>query len=34
VNVRYRRGFKGEQVRALTALVERRLPSCRVRYAF
>ncbi len=34
VNVRYRHGFKGEQVRALTGLVAARLPSCAIRYAF
>ena len=33
-NVRYRRGFKGAAVRRLLELVERRLPSCEVRYAF
>jgi spore photoproduct lyase family protein len=34
INVRYRSGFKGEQVRALTRLVAARLPGCEVRYAF
>jgi DNA repair photolyase len=34
INVRYRRGFKGEQVRAFTGLVAERLPSCAIRYAF
>jgi spore photoproduct lyase len=33
-NVRYRRGFKGERVRELLALIERRTPWLRVRYAF
>ncbi|MCW2777602.1 MAG: Spore photoproduct lyase, partial [Frankiales bacterium] len=33
-NVRYRTGFKGEQVRALTDLVAERTPWLRVRYAF
>ena len=33
-NVRYRRGFKGARVRELLALVERRTPWLRVRYAF
>ena len=33
-NVRYRRGYKGARVRELLELVERRLPYCRVRYAF
>ncbi len=34
VNVRYRSGFKGARVREFTELVARRLPYCRVRYAF
>lgn len=34
VNVRYRRGWKGERVAELRALVARRLPEMRVRYAF
>ncbi len=34
INVRYRRGFKGEQVRAFTDLVAARLPCCAIRYAF
>jgi spore photoproduct lyase len=33
-NVRYRTGFKGEQVRALTDVVAARTPWLRVRYAF
>jgi spore photoproduct lyase len=33
-NVRYRTGFKGEQVRALTDLIAERTPWLRVRYAF
>ncbi|MDP9436981.1 MAG: spore photoproduct lyase family protein [Actinomycetota bacterium] len=33
-NVRYRNGFKGQQVRALTDLVAERTPWLRVRYAF
>ena len=33
-NVRYRRGFKGAAVREFTELVSRRLPYCRIRYAF
>lgn len=33
-NVRYRRGQKRDYVRALTTLLEERLPYCRVRYAF
>jgi spore photoproduct lyase family protein len=33
-NVRYRTGFKGEQVRALTDLIAARTPWLRVRYAF
>jgi DNA repair photolyase len=33
-NVRYRHGLKGRWVRELVALIERRLPTCRVRYAF
>ena len=34
VNVRYRRGFKGDRVRAFVERLEARLPYCRVRYAF
>jgi spore photoproduct lyase len=33
-NVRYRHGFKGRMVRQFLELLERRLPYCRVRYAF
>ncbi|MCW2667930.1 MAG: Spore photoproduct lyase [Frankiales bacterium] len=33
-NVRYRTGFKGQQVRALTDLIAERTPWLRVRYAF
>ena len=33
-NVRYRRGWKGARVRELLALIERRAPWLRVRYAF
>lgn len=33
-NVRYRRGWKGARVRELLALIERRTPWLRVRYAF
>jgi spore photoproduct lyase len=33
-NVRYRTGMKGERVREFLQLLERRLPYCRVRYAF
>ena len=33
-NVRYRSGFKGARVRELLALIERRTPWLRVRYAF
>jgi spore photoproduct lyase len=33
-NVRYRHGFKGQQVAALKALLAQKLPSCQVRYAF
>ncbi len=33
-NVRYRSGFKGQQVRALTDLIAERTPWLRVRYAF
>jgi spore photoproduct lyase family protein len=33
-NVRYRTGFKGQLVREFLALLERRMPYCRVRYAF
>ncbi|MDR6167494.1 DNA repair photolyase [Microbacterium paludicola] len=34
INVRYRSPLKGEAVAALCALIERELPSCRIRYAF
>jgi spore photoproduct lyase len=34
LNVRYRRGMKGEMVRRFTELVGERLPFCRIRYAF
>ncbi|MBF5042366.1 spore photoproduct lyase family protein [Aggregicoccus sp. 17bor-14] len=34
VNVRYRTGFKGRAVAEFTALLEKHLPYCRVRYAF
>lgn len=34
VNVRYRTGLKGQLVRQLLALMDARLPYCRVRYAF
>lgn len=33
-NVRYRTGYKGRMVRSFLELLERRLPYCRVRYAF
>ena len=33
-NVRYRTGYKGRMVRAFLELLERRMPYCRVRYAF
>ena len=33
-DVRYRRGWKGARVRKLLALIERRTPWLRVRYAF
>ncbi len=33
-NVRYRRGFKGEQVAAFRALLAKEMPYCSVRYAF
>ena len=33
-NVRYKRGFKGAQVRALRELLATKLPYCEVRYAF
>lgn len=33
-NIRYRTGFKGRQVAAFLELLERRMPYCRVRYAF
>jgi spore photoproduct lyase len=34
LNVRYKRGFKKELVDALVALVEQKLPYCKIRYAF
>ena len=34
LNVRYRSGWKGARVRELLALIERRTPWLRVRYAF
>ncbi|MET3469424.1 spore photoproduct lyase family protein [Microbacterium sp. NPDC006705] len=34
INVRYRSPLKGEAVATLCALIERELPSCRIRYAF
>jgi len=34
VNVRYRRGLKGDAVAEFTALVRRIMPYCRIRYAF
>ncbi len=34
VNVRYRTGLKGQLVKQLLAVLEERLPYCRVRYAF
>lgn len=34
VNVRYRSGFKGQQVRALTELLRANMPYCEIRYAF
>jgi spore photoproduct lyase len=33
-NVRYKHGFKGTLVEALTQLIEMRLPYCNIRYAF
>ena len=33
-NVRYRTGYKGRMVRSFLELLERRMPYCRVRYAF
>ncbi len=33
-NVRYRHGFKGQQVTALKALLREKMPYCAVRYAF
>lgn len=33
-NIRYRTGYKGRMVRAFLELLERRMPYCRVRYAF
>lgn len=33
-NVRYKRGFKKELVDALVALVKKKLPYCKIRYAF
>jgi DNA repair photolyase len=33
-NVRYKSGYKGRQVAAFLELLERRMPYCRVRYAF
>ena len=33
-NVRYRTGYKGRMVRLFLELLERRMPYCRVRYAF
>ena len=34
INVRYRSGWKGARVKELLALIERRTPWLRVRYAF
>jgi hypothetical protein len=34
VNVRYRTGYKGRLVEEFKALLARRMPYCRVRYAF
>jgi spore photoproduct lyase len=34
INVRYRRGMKGEMVRRFTGLLEQHAPWCRIRYAF
>jgi spore photoproduct lyase len=34
INVRYRRGLKGDAVAEFTALVRRIMPYCRIRYAF
>jgi spore photoproduct lyase len=33
-NVRYRTGYKGRMVRSFLELLDRRMPYCRVRYAF
>ena len=33
-NIRYRTGYKGRMVRSFLELLERRMPYCRVRYAF
>lgn len=33
-NVRYRHGFKGQQIAAFKALLKRKMPYCTVRYAF
>jgi hypothetical protein len=33
-NVRYRSGYKGRLVEELKQLLARRMPYCRVRYAF
>ena len=33
-NVRYRHGYKGQQLAELHRILERRLPYCRIRYAF
>ena len=34
VNLRYRTGLKGQQVRAFCALLAEKMPYCPVRYAF
>lgn len=34
VNLRYRTGWKGQQVKAFCALLAEKMPCCRVRYAF
>lgn len=34
VNLRYRTGFKGQQVKAFCALLAEKMPCCPVRYAF
>lgn len=34
INVRYRYGLKSQAVATLTALIEQKLPYCRIRYAF